>query len=319
MAKNEYHFSRLNSKQKRIYNSALSSAQVFQKNADFFGISSVGSKDIQPICEALLFDHPELFYLGLQMSATSSLFGVGTLHLQYNYSKDQAKKLQASLNVVANDIATKASRFHTDFEKILFVHDYLASTVTYDMNEKDAHNALGPLLNHRGVCQGIAAATKLILDIVGVECAIVMGEVRDPSNSGPHAWNLVCIDKKWYHLDVTLDLKQGGMFYHTYFLINDADCFINHRYSHNDNEKCESINENYFFKKKAYFASFDLAAEYIVKQLATNNMAEVKMLKVGTNNVSGDLMKAVSLKNRTPMNYFIVPNVTFQIYGFFKR
>ena len=68
----------------------------------------------------------------------------------------------------------------------------------------------------QGICGGYAILMKYLLNQCGVEAEIV-------SNTG-HAWNLVRIDGKWYHCDVTFGAGTGGdtMNSLSYILMDDA-------------------------------------------------------------------------------------------------
>lgn len=57
------------------------------------------------------------------------------------------------------------------------------------------------LANRSAVCQGYTLFTFHLLKKAGVESHIV---VRT-ENGGPHAWTLVKILEKWYHIDTTFD------------------------------------------------------------------------------------------------------------------
>jgi hypothetical protein len=67
------------------------------------------------------------------------------------------------------------------------------------------------LLKGRGVCEGIAEAAKLLLDACGIPTLKLSGVARkEDGSTEPHAWNVVLINGKWYHLDVTFDLTMAG-------------------------------------------------------------------------------------------------------------
>lgn len=315
---NLYHYTQLNSSSKTMYDAIYQGVLNFDRSVTFPVFFGASSRDIQKVIYALQSDHPELFYLNFSISLTSGL-GFTTAHLKYLFKKEEAKRLNAQMKSVVNRIVSKVKTIKGEYEKVLFVHDLLTENIVYDLEAKDAHDALGPLLYGRAVCQGIAYATKIIFDELGIECVTVNGDVDTHSNRGPHSWNLVKVNNRWYHLDVTLDLKQNGTIFHTYFLLNDEDAMIHHRYSEKMNIECKCINDNYFYRNKAFFTTFDSAAEYILKELKNNKRAEVKMLKIGKDDVTQKLMRAISKKCILPMQYFISSDVDFQVYCAFIR
>ena len=313
-----YHYTQLNTSQKKMYDAIYQGATNFDKTVSFpcaFGASSSG---LQKVIYALQEDHPELFYLDFSISITGGL-GFTTAHLKYLFKKEEAKKYKNQLSSVLNRIVARAKTIKGEYEKVLFVHDLLAENIVYDLNAPNAHNALGTLVDGRAVCQGISYAVKMIFDELGIDSTSVSGEVNTRLNRGPHSWNLVKVNNRWYHLDVTLDLKQNGTVFHTYFLLNDDDAMIHHRYREKTNIECKYINDNYFYRNKAFFTKFEDAADYIVKELKAKGKAEVKMLKIGYDDATQKLMRAISKRSHQMISYFVSSNVDFQVYIAFKR
>ncbi len=66
-----------------------------------------------------------------------------------------------------------------------------------------AWNAYGALVERSAVCEGIACAFKLLCDQVGLPCIVVLGHAR----TSRHAWNMVRVHGKFYHVDCTWDLS----------------------------------------------------------------------------------------------------------------
>ena len=54
------------------------------------------------------------------------------------------------------------------------------------------------LFKNKGVCSGIATTLRIVLKVLGIECKVV--------SSVGHEWNVVKLNGKWYHLDLTWDL-----------------------------------------------------------------------------------------------------------------
>lgn len=92
------------------------------------------------------------------------------------------------------------------FERQLLVHDSIVSGIGYELSEPHAHSILGPVFRHQGVCSGISHYATFMMNSVGVECATITGDA-----GGPHAWNLVRLDGRCYHMDVTWDMGRPGV------------------------------------------------------------------------------------------------------------
>jgi hypothetical protein len=125
----------------------------------------------------------------------------------------------------------------SDYNKELYVHDFCLSQFKYDFAlNTNAHSILGLVLNRSAVCEGIAKFVKLALDYLGVKSLIVYGNAHDPSSntSSSHAWNIVKLDEKTLHLDVTFDLTITSHYHrYDYFNLSDKEISQDHEWVRN--------------------------------------------------------------------------------------
>lgn len=101
----------------------------------------------------------------------------------------------------------------------LSLHDYLIANTVYD-ETLVKNSAYDVLVNGSSVCAGYALAYRDLLQRAGVACILVTSEEMN------HAWNLVCLDGNWYHVDLTWDdptPDSAGYVSHEYFLRTDAE------------------------------------------------------------------------------------------------
>ena len=111
----------------------------------------------------------------------------------------------------------------------------LFHSVPYATNSPDSlkYTAYAALINKTAVCQGYASLFyRLALD-AGVDTRVISGEA-----GGPHAWNIVKLNGKYYNLDSTWD---AGRSTYAYFLKNTND-FDDH-VRDNDYQSNEFIEE----------------------------------------------------------------------------
>lgn len=121
------------------------------------------------------------------------------------YEFDELIKIKQKISEIIN----KISLDYTDIEKVLFVYKYLGKKVKYDkkvgsmktQREREPHDRKSlyyVLFNNKGVCSDIATTFACLMKAIGIECKSVM--------SVDHEWNVIKLNNKWYHLDLTGDL-----------------------------------------------------------------------------------------------------------------
>ena len=107
-------------------------------------------------------------------------------------------------------------------EKIRVIHDYIIDHTEYDKlkydNKQDntykSNTAYGVLIQGYGTCNGYADAMAIFLNKLNI--------INYKISNDDHIWNLVYLDGKWYHLDLTWDdpISDISVSRDTYFLID---------------------------------------------------------------------------------------------------
>ena len=132
----------------------------------------------------------------------------------YIYSKAEFENKYQQLVAKANEMVAdiKNNKQLDDVQKALILHDRIALMCEYDNRNylldtipHDSYTICGVLLNGTAVCQGYAETYSYLLDMVGIKSYICT------SQSLYHAWNIVYIDGKKYHVDVTWDDPVSSM------------------------------------------------------------------------------------------------------------
>ncbi len=172
---------------------------------------------------ALLFDHPELFWLSsgdntFQYIYRRPLLGKGTYSISLKLTGSfsdidaQMQALDSAAQAFLSEIDLSASAPQV----ALAIHDKLIDLVSYDKeaastkNKDLAHTAYGALIaNSRGeancaVCDGYSYAYEYLLQKAGIRSTIITGLAGDDEASAfPHSWNLVELGGEWYEVDAT--------------------------------------------------------------------------------------------------------------------
>ncbi len=149
-----------------------------------------------------------------------------TLKITYRETKEQTEYVMKQAKAIVSSITQVGM---DDHEKVKAIHDYVVKHVSYDTSYK-AYTAYEALVNRSAVCQGYALLTYQLLKEAGIENHFVVGT----GDGQPHAWNLLKIENKWYHLDTTFDDpvpdEQGRVTY-SYFNLSDEQIARNHEWN----------------------------------------------------------------------------------------
>ncbi len=117
----------------------------------------------------------------------------------------------------------------SDMQKALALHDALVSSSRYEA--EGGCNIADILSGGSGSCEAYSATLCVMLEIAGIPSRVVTG-----SAGGPHAWNLVQLGGKWYHVDATWDdpvIGNGSRqeLSHAYFCLSDAEIARTHSWN----------------------------------------------------------------------------------------
>lgn len=201
-----------------------SSSTIAKINISQFNIpySSVMEEALRNL---IWYNSPELFRIsGLAIDATSSYFY--QLRFYSYYTKEEYIKMHAEMIEAAEKLLTgiKDNDKLSDVDKALLLHDRIAITCQYDYDTylydysnmpQTSYNAYGVFVLHDAVCMGYTLAYDYLLGEVGIKSDYCTSDLLN------HAWNIVYIDDKPYHVDVTWDdptWDMSGRVKHTNFL-----------------------------------------------------------------------------------------------------
>ncbi len=154
----------------------------------------------------LVYQHPELYYWDIlyEECRQNDKEELVKLAFTYDRTKDQMLIERMFIENQTNKVIEKIDENWSDAEKALYVHDWLSVNFMYDYDlfeepGTENHDILNFLKEKRGVCESYANTYMYILRRIGINSYLVVSE------EDAHGWNVVQIDGKWYHVDVTND------------------------------------------------------------------------------------------------------------------
>jgi len=212
------------------------------------------------VVKKVLEDNPELAGSCTQYKLRvnkSVFYSKLTFSFTYYESKEELERREKAVQNKIKEIISKVIKENMkDYEKEAAFHDYIINHTKYDNRyfsgnmPKESYTAYGVLINGVGVCQGYAQAMDRLLKGCGIESKMVIGEANDGKGWIGHAWNIVKLGGKYYHLDLTWDdpVSEDGsnQIRYSYFNITDEQIEKNHKWNMANYPKCNST--EYSFK-----------------------------------------------------------------------
>lgn len=180
-------------------------------------------------------DNPELYYFDATNVSYQYLKGeyqrIYRIFYTDYYSDHQEEQILKTL-LMRTDLLLQETAGMTPEEKVRYFHDHLMKHVKYmysvqrvdTLENLEARTVVGPLLNHLGVCAGIAKAFQLLCDQAGIPCFYLSGKAKGMKGWDNHGWNVVRLNGNYYHVDVTWDcseFQKRGIACYQYFLRGD--------------------------------------------------------------------------------------------------
>ena len=224
-----YYYDQLNKEQQRAY---YAIKEGLLKLQDSFPVPMLSGKELSDIYFMIRLDCPEIFY---SVTFSYRYYPDSTaveMVPQYLFSKDKIKEHCQAMEARVKKLACQAANLD-EKGKELFIHDFIVDNVKYDKLKKAySHEIIGPLGQGVGVCEGIAKTVKILCDQLGIWCIIAISEANPEKQiKYRHAWNIVRIDGKYYHLDATFDNslgKDSPEIRYDYFNLDDSRMYRDH-------------------------------------------------------------------------------------------
>lgn len=251
------------------------------------GLDVYSVETIEKVYGYVIIDHPEYFWAreSYQIEYTSGIVNQKTLMPAYiNY--EDVSGMTVRLESERDRIIDTLSTLPTDYDKILYIHDYLVSEADYDTYAYEnidssspsqdilaSTTAYGAIVNKKAICSGYSKAMQYLAEAAGIRSTVVTGYKNDGES---HMWNFVILDGAYYYIDVTWDdpvfisqtsNDKNNIFYN-YFCMNSAELMKTHSIDGKYNivlPECTEEKYNYFIYNNLYLDSytFDDVSEII--------------------------------------------------------
>lgn len=253
----QYYFNQLNKNQQAVYHAVKTGLKSLVPS---FQIPRLEAKELSDVYMMVRLDNPDIFYSVNFKYRYFKESGNAEMIPEYLFEKKKIQEHQKAMKARVEKLARPAMRY-SEFEKIQYVHDFICQNVRYDKLKKPySHEIIGPLGQGVGVCEGIAKSVKILCDALGIWCIIALSENNpDKGIKYRHAWNIIRMNGKYYHLDATFDNSLGKWEQrrYDYFALSDKQIFRDHEPVIWKTPVCDDTEHFYYKEKKLSFTKLE--------------------------------------------------------------
>lgn len=162
-------------------------------------------------------DYLERSWLEIKPKARVTESGIETtMDVTYLTTKEQEEYIESTLKDITKHLVDSEM---SDLEKVIDINDYIINRYDYDYKQKSI-SVYSALTTSLTVCQGYSMTAYKMFSYLGIENRIIVGKINDT----PHSWNVVKIQDKWYHLDIT---NNDSIEKNKYLLLGDDTLIAN--------------------------------------------------------------------------------------------
>lgn len=222
---------------------------IYNRNTSFTvyykGDTSSLESDIDYVVNDILDqdDYLKYSYAGYGFKADGYENDV-TINFSFKYltTKAQEDFVDSKVNSILGQVIDSGM---TSDQKEKSIHDYIVKNVQYDtsLTRYSAYNAL---YEGKTVCNGYALLAYKMLNNAGIEARIISGTANNGEETENHAWNLVNLHGKWYHLDCTWDdpvPDVAGRVRYDYYNLTDRQMEMDHAWDHSNYPSATTVYE----------------------------------------------------------------------------
>lgn len=212
----------------------LSAWDELEDSADILEFN-ISKNEFNDFCDYVYSRNTDCFYVVFSGCVSNNKGIIVSVEFEYSIDKSDIPQKKSIFYEKCNEILNLIPENVTDEEKLLILHDYIASNTVYeskvytDIGYEDAYirTSYGCIVNRLAVCEGISKAFSYLCKRLGINSYPVTSDAMQ------HQWNMVELGGKYYHIDVTQDLnvynlgefgfhQPAGDITHTFFLKSDA-------------------------------------------------------------------------------------------------
>lgn len=217
-----YSYNQLNEKQLYIYDAVITAVEQLKTDVALSTVMDISADDYCEVYQQIYNDEHALFYIDtkMQYAMNTNTKKLASAVIFYKYSDEKIAEMQKAVDAEVAKVLDGVTDDMTEYDKVKYFHDYLASGVVYDESTENCRDIYGVFVDKKAICGGYSKAFSYLCDKVGIETATVTGD----ADGEAHMWNMVKIDGEWYNIDITYAVTEsalGNYVRYDYFCVTD--------------------------------------------------------------------------------------------------
>ena len=199
----------LDKDEKKIYMKIVNNTKEYESDFTLYNndynsenVDELSSK-VTKVYRAVLLDHPELMnYAGISWKWEG--YTPDHINVKLNFAfQNKFKEYIGQLRIqkIISDIKEDTKNM-SDTEKVKYVYEWIGDNARYDYTFQSFsknQSIYNVFMKGNAVCAGFAKASQVIFQNIGIESYDI-----DGNTTGPHMWNVVKVDGKYYYYDSTV-------------------------------------------------------------------------------------------------------------------
>lgn len=217
-----YSYNQLSEKQMYIYDAVIAAAERLKTDVPLSTVMDISADDYCEVYQQIYNDEHALFYIDtkMQYAMNTNTKKLASAIIFYKYSDEKIAEMQKAIDKEVQRVLDGITPDMTEYDKVKYFYDYLASSVVYDESTENCRDIYGVFVDKKAICGGYSKAFSHLCDKVGIETATVTGD----ADGEAHMWNMVKIDGQWYNIDITYAVTEselGSYVRYDYFCVTD--------------------------------------------------------------------------------------------------
>ncbi|MBQ7981315.1 MAG: hypothetical protein IJ305_06895, partial [Oscillospiraceae bacterium] len=217
-----YSYNQLNEKQQYIYDAVIAAAEKLKTDVPLSTVMDISADDYCEVYQQIYNDEHALFYIDtkMQYAMNTNTKKLASAIIFYKYSDEKIAEMQKEIDAEVKRVLDGITEDMTEYDKVKYFYDYLASSVVYDESTENCRDIYGVFVDKKAICGGYSKAFSYLCDKVGIETVTVTGD----ADGEAHMWNMVKIDGQWYNIDITYAVTEselGNYVRYDYFCVTD--------------------------------------------------------------------------------------------------